>query len=41
VDAGEWLHALDDLDEFYGQFGSRLPEGIARKLAETRRGFGG
>jgi phosphoenolpyruvate carboxykinase (GTP) len=41
VDAGEWLQALGDLDDFYGQFGARLPEPIARKLAETRRGFGG
>jgi phosphoenolpyruvate carboxykinase (GTP) len=41
VDAGEWLQALADLDEFYGQFGSRLPQPIARQLADTRRGFGG
>jgi phosphoenolpyruvate carboxykinase (GTP) len=40
-DAGEWLQALADLDEFYAQFGSRLPAPIARKLAEARRGFGG
>jgi phosphoenolpyruvate carboxykinase (GTP) len=41
VDAGEWREALADLDEFYRQFGSRLPQAIARKLADTRRGFGG
>jgi phosphoenolpyruvate carboxykinase (GTP) len=41
VDAGEWLDALGDLGEFYGQFGSRLPQPIAQKLAETRRRFGG
>jgi phosphoenolpyruvate carboxykinase (GTP) len=41
VDASEWLHTLGDLDEFYGQFGSRLPQSIARTLADTRRGFGG
>jgi phosphoenolpyruvate carboxykinase (GTP) len=40
-DAAEWLQALGDLDEFYGQFGSRLPSTIAHKLAEARRGFGG
>ncbi len=36
-DASEWLAALDDLDEFYGQFGSRLPGPIAEQLAVTRR----
>jgi phosphoenolpyruvate carboxykinase (GTP) len=36
-DAGEWLAALDELDEFYGQFGSRLPGPIAEQLAVTRR----
>jgi phosphoenolpyruvate carboxykinase (GTP) len=36
-DAGEWLAALADLDQFYGQFGSRLPLTIADKLADTRR----
>jgi phosphoenolpyruvate carboxykinase (GTP) len=40
-DAGEWLAALQDLDEFYGSFGSRLPATIARQLADTRRKFGG
>jgi phosphoenolpyruvate carboxykinase (GTP) len=39
-DAGEWLAALDDLDEFYGQFGSRLPGPIAEQLAVTRRKLG-
>jgi phosphoenolpyruvate carboxykinase (GTP) len=36
-DAGEWLSALEDLDQFYGQFGSRLPLTISDKLADTRR----
>jgi phosphoenolpyruvate carboxykinase (GTP) len=40
-DAAEWLAALQDLDEFYSSFGSRLPATIARQLAETRRKFGG
>jgi phosphoenolpyruvate carboxykinase (GTP) len=40
-DSGEWLTALQDLGEFYGSFGSRLPATIARQLAETRRKFGG
>jgi len=40
VDAGEWLNALSDLDDFYGQFGDRLPQAIAQQLTETRRGFG-
>ena len=40
-DAGEWLQALSDLDEFYGQFGPRLPQAIARQLRETRKKFGG
>jgi phosphoenolpyruvate carboxykinase (GTP) len=39
-DAGEWLAALDDLDQFFGGFGSRLPAPIAASLAETRRKFG-
>ena len=41
VDAGEWLGALDDLQGFYGQFGSRLPRGIADRLADTQRKFRG
>jgi phosphoenolpyruvate carboxykinase (GTP) len=39
VDAGEWLGALEDLDGFYGQFGDRMPRGIAELLATTRRKF--
>jgi len=39
-DPGEWLAALQDLDEFYGSFGSRLPATIARQLADTRRKLG-
>jgi phosphoenolpyruvate carboxykinase (GTP) len=39
-DAAEWLAALDDLDQFYRQFGARLPLTIADKLADTRRRFG-
>jgi phosphoenolpyruvate carboxykinase (GTP) len=38
-DAREWLSALDDLGEFYRQFGSRLPAPIAQALAETQRRF--
>jgi phosphoenolpyruvate carboxykinase (GTP) len=41
VDRGEWLQALADLGDFYGQFGSRLPEPIAHQLAQTRRKLGG
>jgi phosphoenolpyruvate carboxykinase (GTP) len=40
VDAGEWLDALQDLDEFYGKFGARMPAPIVETLAETRRRFG-
>jgi len=40
-DAGEWLQGLDELGEFYKQFGSRLPAPIAEALAWTRRRFGG
>ena len=40
-DAGEWLDALADLDQFYDQFGRRLPESIAATLSETRRRLGG
>jgi len=40
-DAGEWLQALDDLGEFYAQFGPRLPAPIAEALGRTRRRFGG
>ena len=40
-DAGEWLQALGELDEFYKQYGPRLPQPIADTLATTRRRFGG
>jgi len=40
VDSGEWLSALDDLGEFYDQFGARLPVSISKTLAETRRKLG-
>jgi phosphoenolpyruvate carboxykinase (GTP) len=36
-DSREWLDALADLDQFYGQFGPRLPAPIATELAHTRR----
>jgi phosphoenolpyruvate carboxykinase (GTP) len=39
-DAGEWLAALRDLDEFYATFGSRVPQPIVRQLEDTRRKFG-
>jgi phosphoenolpyruvate carboxykinase (GTP) len=41
VDAPEWLGALDDLEGFYRQFGTRLPGVIGGKLAETQRKFRG
>jgi len=37
VDHGEWLQALADLGDLYGQFGTRLPQAISTTLAETRR----
>ncbi|HET7341047.1 MAG TPA: phosphoenolpyruvate carboxykinase domain-containing protein [Methylomirabilota bacterium] len=40
-DAGEWLEALSDLDQFYAQFGPRLPQALSRRLAQARTGFGG
>jgi phosphoenolpyruvate carboxykinase (GTP) len=40
VDSGEWLQALADLDQFYGEFGSRIPRAITTTLAETRRKLG-
>jgi len=40
-DGGEWLAALDDLGQFYAEFGPRLPQPIAAALAATRRRFGG
>jgi phosphoenolpyruvate carboxykinase (GTP) len=39
-DAREWGPALDDLEEFYRQFGSRLPRQIDEQLTTTRRRFG-
>ncbi|HXH82336.1 MAG TPA: phosphoenolpyruvate carboxykinase (GTP) [Candidatus Tectomicrobia bacterium] len=39
-DPAEWRAALDDLDEFYEQFGRRLPPAIAERLADTRRRLG-
>jgi phosphoenolpyruvate carboxykinase (GTP) len=36
-DGREWLDALADLDEFYGQFGGRVPASITTALADTRR----
>ncbi|HEV8142098.1 MAG TPA: phosphoenolpyruvate carboxykinase (GTP) [Methylomirabilota bacterium] len=41
VDAPQWLDALDDLEGFYRQFGTRLPGVIGSKLAETQRKFRG
>jgi len=38
-DAGEWLQALGELDEFYKQLGPHLPQSIADSLATTRRRF--
>ena len=40
-DAGEWLRALDDLGQFYDEFGSRLPKPIAEHLATAQRRFRG
>jgi phosphoenolpyruvate carboxykinase (GTP) len=37
VDAQEWLGALEDLDGFYKSFGARMPQGIAKTLADTQR----
>ena len=39
-DAGEWRQALDELGDFYEQFGPRLPQPIIDTLATTRRRFG-
>jgi phosphoenolpyruvate carboxykinase (GTP) len=41
VDHGEWTQALADLGDFYGQFGRRLPQPIAKTLTETRRKLAG
>ena len=40
-DAGEWTAALDDLAQFYAQFGNRLPAPIAKQLTTTQRKFAG
>jgi phosphoenolpyruvate carboxykinase (GTP) len=40
-DTGEWLRALDDLGEFFKDFGARLPVPIAESLGQTRSRFGG
>jgi phosphoenolpyruvate carboxykinase (GTP) len=40
-DPGEWRQALDDLEGFYREFGSRLPAPITQQLAATRRKLGG
>jgi phosphoenolpyruvate carboxykinase (GTP) len=40
-DPGEWLRALDDLGEFFKDFGARLPVPIAESLGQTRSRFGG
>ena len=37
-DAGEWLTALQDLDEFYGSFGSRLPAHYRDASSRRRAG---
>jgi phosphoenolpyruvate carboxykinase (GTP) len=41
VDASEWLDSFRELHDFYGQFGTRLPQPIAGQLAQARAGFGG
>jgi phosphoenolpyruvate carboxykinase (GTP) len=40
-DAGEWLAALQDLEQFYAGFGDRLPAAIAHQLAATQQKFSG
>ena len=40
VDREEWRQALDELREFYEQFGSRMPAEIWKAHAETARRFG-
>jgi phosphoenolpyruvate carboxykinase (GTP) len=37
VDAGEWRDALTDLDEFYKDFGAKLPATIKKSHQETLR----
>ncbi len=40
VDREEWRQALDELREFYEQFGERMPGAIWKAHAETARRFG-
>jgi GTP-dependent phosphoenolpyruvate carboxykinase len=40
VDREEWRQALDELGEFYQQFGERMPPAIWSAHAETTRRFG-
>jgi phosphoenolpyruvate carboxykinase (GTP) len=40
VDREEWRQALDELGEFYQQFGDRMPPAIWKAHAETTRRFG-
>jgi phosphoenolpyruvate carboxykinase (GTP) len=40
VDRDEWSQALDELLEFYEQFGGRMPPAIWKAHAETARRFG-
>jgi phosphoenolpyruvate carboxykinase (GTP) len=40
VDAGDWRAALDDLGQFYQDFGPRLPGPIRNAHAETLRRLG-
>ena len=40
VDRDEWRQALDELREFYEQFGDRMPAAIWKAHAETTRRFG-
>jgi GTP-dependent phosphoenolpyruvate carboxykinase len=40
VDREEWGQALDELGEFYQQFGDRMPPAIWNAHAETTRRFG-
>ncbi len=39
-DPAEWRAALDDLGQFYGEFGSRLPAPITQHLAATQKKLG-
>jgi phosphoenolpyruvate carboxykinase (GTP) len=39
-DAGEWRHALGELDTFFAQFGPRLPAPIDQELKATLRRLG-